>query len=1006
MVPTADPELSDQKVHSNMILNRLNDESSEWSSPSLGTQNRPQGIMNENERRLLDEAQDHEEEGEALFERSAGKVDYDEILRNYETCLCLRESVHGRYHGLTARSYSLMGKAYLIMGDPRAVVAYRTLYRINAILYGKCNGPINAPFRDILEVRGLSKDEIKEIRQDIATSVRYEMAGDMLRRVGTRKEAGIEYQKAARLEELCFGRENADLAFLWRKMAFLASIKRGRIRNVEFDRTADLVNSPWMKKFKDHLYLPACQAIFRGDAYYVQFQYDHAVGEYVKATSIGRTCFQIEEEQSSEYPPKPPSSKSGNTERRKKNSRRKKRTTTSGKHSHSNMESSFPLPTSEVSKTSAMRSSHHGSDASKTTKSLSLEEFISESSHTLHARKQKSTNNMMGELEKLLSEDVVGGPPGRTVEEVSPTPMSTPVSLAQFNISPASLRLRNSSPKSMVPSQKRPVYMEVPKEVETLSNPAVHRRRSSAESTALPKLPRPADIVYSKQRRPMSQRLSRALGFSTKTVRDGAKPRSMSSVRADAEFRSEPAHVVDNSTEAIRDDDKPRSMSSMLSDVTSDLGTNDLFPVVEGSTAATSYAKPKSEPSLSSSTVMTPDPLDEEKRANSMPSLLGSPSNNSPEENEEGELDKFLTKVLQDNAALLESSSSPPDRQKKRRRPMLSSPMAAASSSPNTSPGPALTTMAASSPNTPGSLKSFLEFPQSPAISLDNKSLSGLSLLSSSVATTKENSLERFLNETAKIAAALEENEPSLIDMLAHVQKIAGLLQKQTFFLKSALGESCDPIMPLLSDQYENNNNNNNTNQLHMSSISLMVGKESSSNNTIEVSKRIEALFDNCERIVAMATSRIEKQQERSIGGAFLNPALDEYRKTFALEKVFLDQLRQGFVEAGSILSSPPQVANDGDDNDDIPTPAAEDPPTARGALDMESSYFSLSSSFVHYEGDDDDDDDDHYGENDDDNEYSDTEEESRQEKLNSSDPNSQAMVFEDGSESQHHIEA
>ena len=191
--------------------------------------------MDDNDRKLLAEAQRYEEEGETLYNnRTIGKTTtttnndtnpsscttssdsyYEECIRTYQKALAIRESVHGRYHSVTARSYRMIGKAYNKICDPRAIVAYKTRHRINTFLYGKCNGPIDKLFADVLASRGITDTIMKEIQHDIGRSVRYEMEGDTLRRTGSRKAAGNEYHKSARLEEYTFGKMFTLLCFVW-----------------------------------------------------------------------------------------------------------------------------------------------------------------------------------------------------------------------------------------------------------------------------------------------------------------------------------------------------------------------------------------------------------------------------------------------------------------------------------------------------------------------------------------------------------------------------------------------------------------------------------------------------------------------------------------------------------------------------------------------------------------------------------------------------------------------
>jgi hypothetical protein len=70
------------------------------------------------------------------------------------------------------------------------------------------------------------------------------------------------------------------------------------------------MNQKWMKGFETSLFEPVCGAIQRGDMFYEDLLFDHAVGEYVNAMHIGMRCSEDEGEISSFAKPKPRSSNS------------------------------------------------------------------------------------------------------------------------------------------------------------------------------------------------------------------------------------------------------------------------------------------------------------------------------------------------------------------------------------------------------------------------------------------------------------------------------------------------------------------------------------------------------------------------------------------------------------------------------------------------------------------------------------------------------------------------
>jgi tetratricopeptide (TPR) repeat protein len=255
--------------------------------------------MEKSDMRLLQKAQKYYDQGNSRLQNPKKGLDWNDSMKYFKQALKLRESVLGRNHHLTAQSYAGLGSVYNKFGDPRAIVAYRTWYRINSFLYGKCNGPITSTFQHTLLKRGLDQFSINDIQREIIRSMQFEIEGDLLRRFGSRKAAIVAYQKATKLEETTFGRDNPDLAFLWRKIAVLYSVREGMIRSIDFG-LADRMNSQqWVKGFETSLFEPVCEAIQRGDMFYEDLLFDHAVGEYVKAANISERCSEEEDESNS-----------------------------------------------------------------------------------------------------------------------------------------------------------------------------------------------------------------------------------------------------------------------------------------------------------------------------------------------------------------------------------------------------------------------------------------------------------------------------------------------------------------------------------------------------------------------------------------------------------------------------------------------------------------------------------------------------------------------------------
>ena len=211
-------------------------------------------------------------------------------LSSFTETLVQRESTLGRYNYLTAESYKELGEIYLqlvcpssvpspppsstirsrisrsktaaltpssktkMQADPhsihRAVILFRSYYRIQLILYGTTAPiPIAPSSQSPTTTHGLYKallcrnydgkddaldnprgggggkcdysklsyqptrrQRFDDVQSALIESVRFELDGDLKRRFGLKTEAAVEYTKAARIEEAAFGRENPDVS--------------------------------------------------------------------------------------------------------------------------------------------------------------------------------------------------------------------------------------------------------------------------------------------------------------------------------------------------------------------------------------------------------------------------------------------------------------------------------------------------------------------------------------------------------------------------------------------------------------------------------------------------------------------------------------------------------------------------------------------------------------------------------------------------------------------------
>jgi hypothetical protein len=127
----------------------------------------------------------------------------------------------------------------------------------------------------------------------------------LLRRFGIRQKAAIEYQKASKIEEAAFGRENPCLAYLWRKIACLAAIVSNSMDGIIIEEM-DRMDGTWLQdhsmpsnkqnprqsknnlhesRYSATLHPRITETILKGDSYYKSFSYSTAVEEYRRAAT-------------------------------------------------------------------------------------------------------------------------------------------------------------------------------------------------------------------------------------------------------------------------------------------------------------------------------------------------------------------------------------------------------------------------------------------------------------------------------------------------------------------------------------------------------------------------------------------------------------------------------------------------------------------------------------------------------------------------------------------------
>jgi hypothetical protein len=755
--------------------------------------------MDENDIQSLREAKKWQDQGESIVTSLKDPLKFQPYLDSLTQSLAKRESVLGRYNYVTAQSYTAIGNVYTQMEEPRSVVMFRTCYRIHTFLYGRYNGQISGLFKDLLDKRGLTPRDIEAIREDILQSTKHEMEGDLLRRFGDKKAAVLEYQKAARVEEFAFGRDNPDLAYLWRKMACLASVNKGFLTTVDFDE-ADRMGSKWMRHSKDVVSPAVCASIRRGDRYCGSLLYTHAVGEYLKATTMEG----MESRKSK-------ASKKTDQSRRQTPRSPKKSKPSAGMSEELRMllagEIQAPPPTPEPSlapsqdkrKIENKASGPHNQDA---------DQHVEPKPYTVAAEASlldtQATTKAGSETVPETSHGQESGPP----HPPSPETDSEPSHTGRVDEMIQRLRQHEALGRGRGPDQL----------------PASDASFVSALSEASKLAPE----------KPEAQK---HLVVSTPKIR--RKPRAS---------HSEPSAVQAIKT-TTHEPKKPKSESY-------------LSKIASKTSKMARRQKPKSEPHIfvpqrSSRSVQ----IEDDKPKTFPYLLLGSPPATPFQLNDDA--GTFLKVAVDAKSIASFNLMESPGKKPKSLGDSIADSVADSHFIPTSQHKPPIPVTGLETSNL-----AAMEINGLDRFFTDkNESLAAMtpcdqpSLTEQSVMTSDEDIRRRFLSETAQLAHTMQETEPSLVELVAHIQTMSSLLQRQTFRLQNKLRNQ-----PKTSDK-------------HMKHVKRPIPSGSK-----EIYQEVETLFKDCDETLDKAFSRLE--------GADDNHVLEDYRKTFTLEKAFLEEMR------------------------------------------------------------------------------------------------------------------
>jgi tetratricopeptide (TPR) repeat protein len=273
-------------------------------SDSLACQDFPHHSEQKSKQQQRSTKREKQEDGPAQTPRSS--INSQNLVNE----LIKQECSFGRYCHSVSQSYKALGDWYFEVDDRgRAIIMHRASHRISIFLYGSFTAGCLVPiFQQALIQRGIPEIDFDIIQNRLSQSVHFEMNGDMLRQLGMAQRAALEYQKAIKVEEAAFGRENPCLATLWRKLACLLAVMRSDRRRWtnEIDEM-DRLDEGWLirhasaisEKSKSKLHeerrhtnwIPAKvgHAIRKGDGHYKVMMFSQAVSSYSHAVAMNKT---------------------------------------------------------------------------------------------------------------------------------------------------------------------------------------------------------------------------------------------------------------------------------------------------------------------------------------------------------------------------------------------------------------------------------------------------------------------------------------------------------------------------------------------------------------------------------------------------------------------------------------------------------------------------------------------------------------------------------------------
>lgn len=840
-------------------------------------------LMEDIDLETLREAKKCQEHGESAIQKIKDPVSYQPYLDSLFKSLSKRESVLGRYNHVTAQSYKTIANVYSQMHEPRAVVMYRTCYRIQTFLYGQCHGPVSGKFKDILANRGLREDEINSLRKEVLKSMKHEMEGDLLRRLGDKKGALQEYQKAAKAEEFAFGRDNPDWAYLWRKMACLSALKKGML---DFDE-ADRMNHRWMRQANVSLSPSVCASIRRGDRYYDALLYSHAAGEYSKATTLEGAGLDTGSKRS----------KSSSSRNKEPTAGRQRTPHSSRKSTKPSMDLTKELQMLLSGDLTVNISDDNDEDDDNTPKRKGGEApaanllsrvgpkgTVTDISKAL--KKMKGTNTFFASLVESDSHSDQGTTDHRRPKapEVCAISASVGKDYDQAFMSRVDgmiqklqeERKRNKQQQENItakehaeyPPPKRPEADRAADDDSSIpsKNTSTSKNATASKCTSKhPKLVVSTSKISRKPPRSASSESSilRAMvsKYTNTTSGEPKKPKSESYLSkitdTTTKIASKTTKMAKKKLKKARqglENSKPRSVSSIFGG--SQHTRSRSFNIAQDEDGDNDDQQSKSK--STSYLVLGSPPMTPGQR---YPTNTGLPPITPAYRVDDDGTNKSIESLplletegdnAQEDYSIAHSEWLPPTSKNEKAKKFFS--------------------------------KGSSKLGQLLGSKKKDDKVRVLPVDEQSVMTSDESIKEHFLNETAQAlvhssSMRAGEQEPlSLVELVAHVQTMSGLLQRQTFRLQNKLSGRA-----MVSDK-------------GIVSQSATAMPQAMPQDTKELAKEVERLFESCDDTLEQAFSRLDDSID--------NPAFEDYRKTFTLEKTFLNELRNGVANVLADQSS------------------------------------------------------------------------------------------------------